>query len=218
MNSFSTLEVYYNGTWLEGQEGSCHAFPGRAARRHRYVLQFFVSAGYVRFPARNLKTRAADKLSKSKEVRVFLDVLDVNCGVGMSKANAPRDPNCVTNCESLICNHCTPPSDRFVHSVVIVGALGSHRRPSWKSKVGQVSEDCAQRRSNDGGICENEQRDESLQSAYGKRVINFGAGQIKIGRPFRLLNCAGAGTVKGDGGMHGELRIRIRLSGVPKRI
>ncbi len=32
VNSFGTLEVYYNRAWLEGQEASGQAIPGRAAR------------------------------------------------------------------------------------------------------------------------------------------------------------------------------------------
>ena len=33
MNSFFTLEVYYNRTWLDGRERSGHEFPERATRR-----------------------------------------------------------------------------------------------------------------------------------------------------------------------------------------
>jgi len=155
--------------------------PWASGSLHIHFLHFFVSAGYGTFPARKLETRAGDKLPKGKEVLVFLDVLDEKSGVGMSKACASCDPNCVTNCESLICNHCTPPSDRFVSSFVIVGALGSHRSQSRKRKVCHADEDCAHRRSDNGARCENEHRDESLQSAYGKHGINIGASQIGMG-------------------------------------
>ena len=173
---------------------------------HRCVLQFFVSAGCVKFPARMLKTRAADKLSKGKEVRVFLEALDGICGVGMSKAKASREPNCVTDLESLICNHCNPPSGRFVYSVVIVGALRSHRSPSRKRKVWPATEDCAQRRSDHGARYENEQKGESLQSVNCEQVPEFGTCQIEIERSSRLLNQAGAGKAMSCSGMQCGLR------------
>ena len=179
--------------------------PGASGSPPKHVLQFFALAGRGIFPARKLVTRS-DKLPKGKEVRVFLAALDENCGVGMSKANASSYPNCVTSCESFICNHCTPPSDRFVSSIVLVGALGSHRSPSREHKVWHAVEDCAQRRSDNGAERENEQRDESLQSAYGEHVIESGAGQIMIGQMSSLLNRADAGMAKGGGRMHCELR------------
>ncbi len=97
----------------------------------------------------------------------------------MSKANAPRDPNCVTDCESLICNHCTPPSDRFVHSVVIVGLGVPPAGRRGNSKAGQASEDCAQRRSDDGGIAKMSKETNRFKAHMVERVINFGAGQIQ---------------------------------------
>jgi hypothetical protein len=181
----------------------------------RHVVQFFVSAGNENFPARKLGTRAAKRLLKSKEVRVFLQALDDSLGVGMSKAKVLRDPNCVTRREFLLSYHCTPPSDRFVSRMATPETLESQGNPFRKRGLGQAARRLASGSIHSGGWRANAQRDESHQSAYGERGTGLDAGQTDIGRAFKLLNRAGAGTWMGDGGMHGELRTAVTSQAIP---
>jgi hypothetical protein len=170
----------------------------------RDVLQFFVSAGNEVLPARKLETRAAERLLKGKEVRVISDALDEKLGVGMSKAKASRDPRCVTSCEFLLSNHCTPPSDRFVFRMATPGALKTRGNPLRKREPGQAARELAPCWFQPGGWRGNAQQDESHQSANGKRGTWLDAGHTDIGQTAKLLNRGGAGTWMGDGGMHSE--------------
>ncbi len=181
----------------------------------RDVLQFFVSAGNESFPAHKLETRAAKRLLKSKEVRVFLQALDDSLGVGMSKAKFLRDPNCVTRREFLLSNHCTPPSDRFVPRMVTPETLESHGNPFRKRGPRQAARRLASDRIHSGDRCASAQRDELHQSAYGERGTGLDAGQTDIRQAFKLLNRAGAGTWMGDGGMHSEFRDAVTAQAIP---
>jgi len=199
---------------MVGRTGSIRPEVPRACHRSsRHVLLFFILAGHENFPARRFGTRAK-KLPKGKQVPVFLGALDQFCGVGMSKANASRDLNCVANRELLISNHCTPPSDRFVSRIVLVGTLGSLRSPYWKRKVGLAGQNCTHRcRVLGAGRKKAEQRDESLQSANGEYVIEIGAGPFTIGQTSSRLKGAEAATAWGDGVMQDYSRLSSTYRG-----
>ncbi len=192
---------------MVGRTGSIRPeVPRASGSPPEHVLLFFALAGRGIFPARRFQTRM-EKLPFGRQVRVFMDALDEFCGVGMSKANASRDLNCVAKCELSICNHCTPPSDRFVSSIVFVGIPGSLRSPFRKRKVWLANQDCTLRRCVRGAGSENEQRNESHQSAYGEYVIELGAARFTIGLTSSLLDGANAGMALGDDGMQDSFRL-----------
>jgi len=86
-------------------------------------LQFLDPAGYAVFPVRNFKTRAAARLLKGKEVRVFSDALDGKRRVLMSKVCSVGNPNRTTGFLLWFRNHCISIPEPFVPRKRSIGVL-----------------------------------------------------------------------------------------------
>jgi hypothetical protein len=83
---------------------------GLASSRPK-LLQLLDRAGHVNFPARKFGIRTAEKLLKRTIDRVFLDALDGNWRVTMSKAIAPGTPNHGSQQHLFSGYLCIPPSE-----------------------------------------------------------------------------------------------------------
>ena len=96
-------------------------------------------AGHAQFPANSFETRAASKLLKGNNVRVFSDALDGNWSVWMSKANAVQSPKYATGRELWSTNDCNLTSEQLVPNMRSVMNLTLFGSPSRRSKPRQTT-------------------------------------------------------------------------------
>jgi hypothetical protein len=138
-------------------------------------------------------------------VRVFLDALDRNWRFWMSKADTPRRLSRVARFEFILCNHCTPPSERFVSRKVMHRIVWSYGSTDWSRKPGQAAGACVPGMIGSKSRCD-KTRDELHLSAYGEHETGPGSDQIGIGQ---TLNRAVAGMTKAGVGMQKSIRSAV---------
>jgi len=174
----------------------------------RVSVQCLDVAGQGRFPALIFETRAANRLLKGKEARVFSVALDGMWRALMSKVQTAGNPNRVSGSELWYRNHCNPtlepfaPSTRNIGNSRPIGSVSGEREPGQATGRGVPSRSHANTwRSNKPGARLN-------QSAEVGRGEQFDAGLSGNGQTTKLHGFVEIERTSEDSGLCGAVEYR----------
>jgi hypothetical protein len=165
----------------------------------KVLLRLLDPAGQVLFPVRDFKARAANRLLKGKEVRVFLSALDESWRVRMSKDFGLINPNYVLLRGFVTGPHCIPPLESLISSKKNMRANLSLENWPRKHDPGRAAGGCAWG-SADGESGGAHQGKSHRCTGTGRRLKSFDAGQIEPGQAIELLHCNDAEMTMEDCG------------------